>query len=374
MSTLTHQAFANLAQNQLFEGIEPSLLQQIAPEVNVVHLEPGEVIFREGDAGGVLYLVGEGSVKISKSGRGGEQETLSYIQRGSFFGEMSLLDGQPRSAMACAMGETVLGTVDKPTFRHLLELAPSQLHMNFLRSVSERLRRVNSHFISEVMRTERLSLVGSMASSIIHDLKNPICIIRGCCELIAAETTNPRQLQLTKVMDQAIDGMLALTQELLDYARGQAALQFELVSIWHLLDELYSHSLCLLPGKNIQLTKDIHYDGNLYIDLPRFLRVLSNLVKNALEAMPNGGILTLAIERVDDAVVIRISDTGVGIPPDILAKLFEPFVTHGKTHGTGLGMAIAQSIITAHKGTISASSVQGGGTTIEIRMPLPDAR
>ena len=138
-----------------------------------MHLEEGEVIFREGDRGDLLYLVGEGSVKISKSGRGGEQETLSFIQPGNFFGEMVLLDGEPRSAMATAVGSTLLGTVDEPTFQRILELAPSRLHMNFLRSVTERLRSVNLHFISEVMRSERLSLVGSMANSIIHDLKTP---------------------------------------------------------------------------------------------------------------------------------------------------------------------------------------------------------
>lgn len=196
------------------------MLQQIAPDVNVVQIGRGEVIFREGDRGDLLYLVGEGSVKISKSGRGGEQETLGFINSGNFFGEMALLDGQPRSAMATAAETTLLGTVDEPTFQHILELAPSRLHMNFLRSVTERLRSINSHFISEVMRTERLSLVGSMANSIIHDLKNPICIIRGCCDLIAEESSSPRQLQLTKMMDNAVDGMLAMTQELLDYARG----------------------------------------------------------------------------------------------------------------------------------------------------------
>lgn len=178
MTALVLQAFEGLANNRIFEGIETDLLEQIAPSVHVVQLAEGEVIFREGDPGDLLYLVGEGSVRISKSGRGGEQETLGVIQPGNFFGEMALLDGQPRSAMATAVGNTLLGTVDEPTFQHILELAPSRLHMNFLRSVTERLRSVNSHFISEVMRSERLSLVGSMANSIIHDLKNPICITK----------------------------------------------------------------------------------------------------------------------------------------------------------------------------------------------------
>ena len=371
MTALVLQAFEGLANNRIFEGIETDLLGQIAPSVHVVQLAEGEVIFREGDPGDLLYLVGEGSVRISKSGRGGEQETLGVIQPGNFFGEMALLDGQPRSAMATAVGNTLLGTVDEPTFQHILELAPSRLHMNFLRFVTERLRSVNSHFISEVMRSERLSLVGSMANSIIHDLKNPICIIRSGCDLIGERSNDPGQLQLLRMMDNAVDGMLAMTQELLDYARGHSELKCETVTIWHLLDELNTRSLCLLPGKNVQFAKDIRYDGEIRVDFARFVRVLCNLIKNACEAMPQGGILTIATDLIDHEVVIRISDTGIGIPPEILQRVFEPFVTHGKSHGTGLGMAIAKSIVTAHQGKISVSSVQGKGTTVEVLLPVP---
>ena len=74
--------------------------------------------------------------------------------------------------------------------------------------------------------------------------------------------------------------------------------------------------------------------------------------------MPSGGILTISTDLVDKQVVIRISDTGVGIPAELLPKLFEPFVTHGKSHGTGLGMAMAKAVVTAHNGKISVSSVQ----------------
>jgi signal transduction histidine kinase len=373
MSASLARAFDQLAHNRLFEGIEAGLLEKIAPDVHVVALNAGEVIFREGDPGDLLYLVGEGSVKISKSGRGGQQETLGFIQPGNFFGEMALLDGEPRSAMATAAEPTLLGTVDEPTFQHILELAPSRLHMNFLRSVSERLRSVNSHFISEVMRTERLSLVGAMANSIIHDLKNPICIVRCCADLIAHDTTDPRVRELAAMTDKAVDGMLSMTQELLDYARGSTSLSLETVSIWRLLDELNQQSLRLLPGHNIQFAKNIRYDGNVVVDLPRFIRVLCNLIKNAREAMPSGGILTITTDLVAGQIVLRISDTGTGIPPEILAKVFEPFVTHGKSHGTGLGMAIAKSVIDAHHGKISVSSVHGNGTTVDIRLPAPAA-
>ena len=371
MGSSSAQAFSQLSQNRLFEGFEPYLLKEIAPAVRIVELNKGEVVFREGDRADVLYLVGEGSIKLSKSGRDGQQETLGFIQSGNFFGGMALLNREPRAAMATAIEPTLLGAVDETTYQHILELAPSRLHMNFLRAVSERLRSVNSHFISEVMRTERLKLVGSMANSIIHDLKNPICIIRCCTDLIASENNDPRLHELTSMMDKAIDGMLAMTQELLDYARESTSLSRETVSIWRLLDELNHEALRLLPGNNIQFAKSIRYDGNVVVDLTRFIRVLSNLIKNAREAMPSGGILTISTDLVDDFVILRISDTGIGIPADLLPKLFEPFVTQGKAHGTGLGLAIAKSVVTAHRGKISVESVQGSGTTVTIRLPAP---
>src|SRR3984893_19369554 len=139
MSSSLAKAFDQLAKNRLFEGVESDLLKDIAPDIHVVQLSTGDVIFREGDPGDLLYLVGKGSVKISKSGRGGQQETLGFIQSGNFFGEMALLDGEPRSAMATAVEPTVLGAVDEATFQHILELAPSRLHLNFIRLVSERL-------------------------------------------------------------------------------------------------------------------------------------------------------------------------------------------------------------------------------------------
>ena len=365
------RAFDHLAKNRLFEGIAPELLQEIAGGVNIMRMTPGEVIFREGDPGNTLYLVGEGSVKISKCGRGGQQETLGFIESGNFFGEMALLDGQPRSAMATANEATLLGAVDDQTFQHILELAPSRLHMNFLRSVSERLRQVNSHFISEVMRSERLSLVGAMANSIIHDLKNPMCIVRSCSDMIATESNDPRVRELTKMTDRAVEGMLAMSQELLDYARGSTSLKLKTITIWRLLEELNQQCLQLLPGANVQLVKRISYEGPINVDLSRFTRVLCNLIKNAREAMPDGGILKLSIDHVHEQVVIRITDTGCGIPPEVLSKLFEPFVTHGKSHGTGLGMAIAKSVVEAHGGKISVGTIEGRGTTVDVRIPAP---
>ncbi|HEY5037382.1 MAG TPA: ATP-binding protein, partial [Chthoniobacterales bacterium] len=352
-----------------FEGIERSVLEEITAEIETAVFAQDEIIFREGDSGEVLYLVEEGSVKISKLGRGGNQETLGFIEAGNFFGEMALLDGEPRSAMAAAAGATVLGIVNETTFRHILENAPSRLHLNFLRSVTQRLRHINSHFISEVMRTERLSMVGAMAGMIIHDLNNPISTVRCCCEVIARESTDPTLLEATGLLEGAVDGMLGMTQELLDYTRGSIALQKRHVRVGELLGHLAEQSRPLLRANDIELVVRPSYDGEIEIDVNRFQRVLGNLTKNAREAMPTGGRLTIASERWEDEIVFRITDTGVGIPPEILPRLFEPFVTHGKASGTGLGMAIAKSVVEAHGGKISVTSEVAVGTTVEIRLP-----
>jgi signal transduction histidine kinase len=275
--------------------------------------------------------------------------------------------------MAVAAEPTVLAGVDDQVFQHLLDLAPSRLHLNFLRLVSERLRKVNSHFISELMRTERLSLVGSMANSIIHDLKNPLCTVRCCASLIDRHSDDPKLKELTGLLENAADGMLGMTQELLDYSRGVVTPAKEKIVVERLLEQLNQQSLRFLPGENIQVVQTVTYNGQLDLDLPRFTRVLCNLVKNAREAMPKGGTLTLVIEKLGEEVFLRLSDTGTGMPPEILSKVFEPFVTHGKSHGTGLGMAIAKSTVEAHGGKISVSSREGRGTTVEIRLPLPRA-
>jgi signal transduction histidine kinase len=105
------------------------------------------------------------------------------------------------------------------------------------------------------------------------------------------------------------------------------------------------------------------------VDVGRFARMLLNLVKNAIEAMPNGGILRIAVRRQGSVAVFRVSDTGCGIEPDLQAKIFEPFVTFGKSKGTGLGMAIVKSVVEAHGGTIFVHSEVGVGTSIEISIP-----
>ncbi|HEV2046817.1 MAG TPA: cyclic nucleotide-binding domain-containing protein [Chthoniobacterales bacterium] len=372
-STRRARTLERFSENCLFEGIDAGVLEKITPQIGVRRMRAGEVIFREGDAGDSLYLVGEGSVKISRPGGAGEQEIIGYVDSGNFFGAISLLAGEPRSATATAVEPALIGAVKEETFQRILEVAPSRVHINFLRAVTQRIRSANAYFMRETVRAERLRVAGALAGAMIHDLKNPVCIARCCSDLIANESTDPQLRELSKMLTDAVNGILGMTLDLLDYTRGSVSVNKKSVSIWRLLDELNRQSLHLLPGKNIEFVKHIRYEGNIDIDLDRVARALGNVIDNAIHSMPKGGVLTFTSDLVPNEIVLRISDIGTGIVPELLPKLFEPFERNGKSHGAGTGLAVANAIVEAHSGKVSIASVLGKGTTVDIRLPKPSA-
>jgi signal transduction histidine kinase len=359
-----------LQRNRLFHGVPPEMMSRIEPIIGRATYDPGATIFSEEELGDTFYLVESGLIRISKRGRGGEQETITYVEPQDFFGEMALLDANPRSARAAAVERTTLGCIDRDGFHELIALGCPQIYMNFLLQVVQRLRRVSDHFISEVMRAERLSLVGSMAAAIIHDLNNPIAVIRACNEMLELQSPTIDRAKLVSLNKAALDQILAMIQELLDFSRGHTVeLQKQGLSVQQLLDDLDAQVLRLVPARGLSLVIETPYEGTVEVDRNRFVRVLANLVKNAMQSMPKGGTLTLGIAKEPDHVVFTIADTGGGIPPEIQSRIFEPFVTAGKKDGTGLGMAIAKSVVEAHDGRISVESQVGTGTRITVRLP-----
>jgi signal transduction histidine kinase len=106
------------------------------------------------------------------------------------------------------------------------------------------------------------------------------------------------------------------------------------------------------------------------MDQDKMMRVFYNLASNARDAMPQGGSLVVSTERVDGHVQIEFKDSGSGMPEEVKARIFEPFMTYGKKHGTGLGMAIVKKVIDDHHGKIEIDSEMGKGTTIRILLPL----
>ena len=365
------RAIERFHDNRLFEGVDAEIIERIAPKLGVLRKKPGEIIFRQGEPGDSLYLVGQGCVKIAKAADGADHEILDYVDQGNFFGATALLAGEPHSTTATAVEPALIGALTEDTFQEILELSPSRLHMNFLRAITARVHSANSHFMRETMRAERLRVAGALANAMIHDLKNPVCIARCCSDLIATESADAHLRELSKMLTDTVNGILGMTLDLLDYTRGSVSVSKRPVSIWRLLDEVNRQSLHLLPSKNIEFIKHLRYQGNIDIDLGRFARALGNVIENAMHAMSRGGALTFTIDAIDDQVVLRISDTGSGIAAEAMPTLFEPFERNGDLQANGVGLAVAKAIVEAHGGKISVRSIVDKGTTVDIRLPKP---
>ena len=355
--------------NALLDGISDEIYCALADKIDIIRCSPNEIIFEENEPGDSLYLIAEGSVKISKRGRAGQQETLAYLMESDFFGEMALVDNGKRSAQAAAVDHVVVGRIDRDGWDLLLQLAPQQVLANFTRSVTARLRHNNQHFIEEVMRSERLSLIGSTISSIVHDMNNPISCILCACEVIRKNNAEGLVGEAAELIRGAVKTMENMTRELIDFSRGQTQLNPELIMIDDLIDAIEADFARYRP--EIELRTEVFYNGSIQADRHRLLRVFGNIIRNACEAMAKSErkILTFLVRRTDSGLRFEISDTGCGIPATLLPRIFEPFVTHGKSNGTGLGLAISKAVIEAHHGTISAKSGDQG-TTFTLDLPL----
>ena len=263
------------------------------------------------------------------------------------------------------------------------------------RDISERQR-----IAQQLLQTEKLAAVGRLSASIAHEINNPLQAIHSSLHLLNNRplSEEKRQLYLTMAQEE-VDRLITIVQRMLDFYRpARDGVGMRPTDLHELLD-----SVLALINKQLQ-TCQIRVVRDWASALPRVLaignhlkQVYLNLILNAIESMPEGGVLTIRTTMVDQldntgyhsldvvsttgsaghrvsgpSVIVEISDTGQGISPDILPKIFEPFYTTRST-GTGLGLAISYSIVEQHQGELAVSSVLGQGTTFRLRLPALSA-
>ncbi len=253
-------------------------------------------------------------------------------------------------------------------------LKPFELEA-FMHSVNKNVerRRLEKEVIklnAEKLKAERLATVGQMASTIIHDIKNPMTIIKGFADIIAR--SDPKQKVYTDRIVDAVDKLVVMAHEVLDYSRGETKLRFKTTTIKAFIDELNAYIEVSFKDKQITYTHELQYDDIIEMDSDRMHRVFLNIANNARDAMEEGESFHL-LAREDgekkDYIIFELKDTGKGIPEEIRDTIFEAFVTHGKKKGTGLGMAIVKRIVEAHGGEITFESEIDKGTTFFIKLP-----
>lgn len=238
----------------------------------------------------------------------------------------------------------------------------------------------NLAYQRELIESERLAALGTMAGMLVHDFRGPMTLIRGWAETLADGGVEPAEVvsRAHAIVD-AVDRLDRMTGETLDFARGAETLVLRSVPLGLFVLELAAMIEQELPGLALERAVELPGSRRGRLDVDKIRRAVMNVAANARDAMGGSGTLRLearleAIPGPDgprDHLVLQLADSGPGVPAAIRERLFDPFVTHGKTRGTGLGLAVARRFVEDHGGRIElVTAADASGARFRIALPL----
>ncbi len=221
-----------------------------------------------------------------------------------------------------------------------------------------------------LIQQERLSAIGKMMSTIVHDLRSPVGVIYGFVDLLRQQDLSPEERnEFLEIIRRETQSIMSMVTEILDFAKGKTTILPRRVGVRNLVKRFEPQLKQMCEKNKTHLNISVNTNKVHYVDEDKLLRVFFNITKNALEAMGEGGTFTFAVEERPGEVVYVFKDTGPGIPVEIQHRLFDSFVTSGKESGTGLGLAIVKKIVEEHRGRIELDSQPGQGATFRIVLP-----
>lgn len=360
--------FAGVPADAVATALDGMELLQFAAESEV--LVEGSTDRREDDA--ALYVLVEGQLTATRAMPGHRTQRLSTIGPGDFFGELARVEEGTRSATVRAVTPAVVARFPAPVADRLIASAPVVMR-TIAATIARRLRAADDARIDARLSEERLSLVGKAAAMLVHDLKGPLARVLNAADCIEQGIGSPGTW--TGQSRRAAEFMLAMIKDLTDFAKGEQSYARNPVRVADVVEDVEAFGLrSLESGGVINVVREVHA-GDAFVtgDQRALSRALLNIVKNAGEAMPNGGTLTLHVDIDGHSARFVVGDTGGGIPDVVLPTIFEPFATYGKKMGTGLGMAMTKAAIDAHDGDIKVETVLGTGTRFVVTLPLGTA-
>jgi two-component system sporulation sensor kinase A len=220
----------------------------------------------------------------------------------------------------------------------------------------------------QLLKSEKLAVVGQLAAGVAHEIRNPMTALKGFLQLISRQAENARYCN---IMLSELDRINTIVDEFLMVAKPQVQ-KFQHNDVRDLLRDVIT--LMNAQGTMSNVRVSINFDPSIPLvlcDGNRLKQVFINIIKNAIDAMPSGGEIEIQVKNEDNKVFIRFLDNGCGIPEERIPRLGEPFYTT-KEKGTGLGLMVSYRIIEAHHGDIRISSEVNKGTIVEVVLPTGD--
>ncbi|MBI5188587.1 MAG: HAMP domain-containing protein [Nitrospirae bacterium] len=221
----------------------------------------------------------------------------------------------------------------------------------------------------QLIQTAKLAALGEIASNIAHELNNPLTCILGYAGLIKEEKEIDSIMRNTEVIIKESMRARDIVRQLLEFSRKRP-LEIKRVDLNETIKDIVRFVSVQLKNANITTIENYGEIPHISGDENQLKQVFLNVINNAIFAMPKGGNITINTDVKDGQVYIDISDTGIGIPEEIMHRIFEPFFTTKQERGTGLGLSISYRIIQSHGGRINVESEEGKGTRFIITFPV----
>jgi NNP family nitrate/nitrite transporter-like MFS transporter len=396
----------------IFADLSADALTSLTASGRFETTAPGQVLFRQGDPGDALYVVLKGRIRLTRHDQDDRDVELAVMPAGSVFGELALIDGEPRSATATSIDDGSFFIIGRDDFMRLLSSSPRILG-DVMIGMSGKIRQTNSKYFNSVLKQERARaeqdrvqaegeierhrMVTQMVAGVAHEINTPIGVANHAASIIAEQLTPEgitglakdesaaRDLgdvaEAAKLIQNNIERADRLIKSFKNLSAHQASEVKETVDLVKLTEEVIGLYAVKAREAKLELVIVDKFDGDTaWQGYPgAYSQILLNLISNADRyAYPEGGgRIEIKLEKnLDAGFRVSVSDHGRGIPEADLAKVWEPFFTTGRAKGgTGLGMAIVRSIVTRSlQGQAAIESKVGVGTTVAIDLPkiVPD--
>jgi signal transduction histidine kinase len=335
-----------------FEGLSLALHED---ETRIEPLKPGAPGSPLPEA---RYLISEGQV-LETPGKG----------------EGALVPLMARSGL---VGMLVLGPPQRP---RKTPYPPPEARLLTVLASRSALALENHLYQKELIASERMAALGTMAGMLAHDFRGPMTVIRGYAETLLESGLEPREVAArAALIVQSVDRLERMTAETLDFARGGGRLARRQVALPALLNDLAGGLAAELPGLDVIRDFEVPPGVSAALDVDKLRRAVGNIAANARDAMGGGGRFHLSAvlqpgeeQAGGPRLVLTLADEGPGVAEEIRDRLFQPFATFGKKKGTGLGLAVSRRFVEDHGGTLELlppPSPPGQGARFRIALPL----
>ncbi len=369
-----------------FPGIKPGEVEELISNCQVKSYPEGAVLCRENATEHTFYMILEGEAQVTKLVNSTENRLLKTLGPGDFFGEMALIHNAPRAATVTATMPLVSLELDKQAFDRVLEKSTS-VAMAMVREISSRLRQ-NDEMAIEDLRIRAGELAQAyqklaeqelarreFLSNVAHELRTPLMSASGYLQLLQKGAISGEGLKTAiDTVERNVQQIVALVNDVLFLQEMDLVLsEFQPVDLGEISNNVVEKYKARAAQKNIAL--NLREDRNLPAipgDARSLERALMALVDNAVKFSPNGGNVNIRVEADRASVRVSVADRGIGIAPELQARIFDRFY-HLERHdndlfgGLGLGLAIAKQVIEQHNGTLDVESELNQGSTFTMK-------